>query len=418
MNTQHYLAPLLGAALLVTTGSANVTAQTWDTFVPVPDDDAGIQVLIDPFSANPANPSVFVGSMAGTILRMEPLDASTYQPDVVDKNLAQVRRMGFNPTDSSVYALGERLLVTTAPFPRNNPYVWIVRRSSFNSVSQAWSTWTDSDKFYLSSTEAATAYSFASDPAGNLYACGSATLKGWPHWIVRRKLASGGSWTTIADSSAKSTLTAAYGACFYPGNPSANLPPALFVTGILSGKWIVQRLEANGTWTTVDNAPLSGGANSITYDANGTLYVVGYRLGPVSDIGGGWVIRTNSAGGAAGSWWTALDTKEGFQTTARHVAADMNGNVWVSGLTGSTTDIQTSVNRWTVMRSSQGHSWADSWNNRQHPFDGISSVSGARGIATDVYGNVFITGVVSDLTAEGSTMSGRRIVLQRLVTTP
>jgi hypothetical protein len=404
--------------MAATLSTATVFAQNWETFLPHPDtqEASGTQVLIDPYSTDPSNPAVMIGPRAenGQILQMSPLDATSYQTTSMPGSLGSVYRMEVNPVDGSAYAVGASQLVTTPPFPRNNPYVWSVQRNAFDAGSQNWGAWTTVDKFYLSSTEAATAYGLASDNAGNVYVCGTALLKGWAHWIVRRKPASTGNWTTIADSSAKSSLTAAYGACFYPGNPSANISPALFVVGMLSGNWTVQRLEANGSWTTVDPAPLAGWANSITCDSNGNLYVVGTRLGAVSDYGYGWVIRKSASGGAPGSWQTVLDVSEGYSSAARHIAVDAAGGVWVAGYTGSTMSIKTSSSRWTVMRNAPGQSWPDSWNNRQHPFDGISSNSGARGIDTDALGNVFITGGVTDLTDGITSWTGPHIVVQRL----
>jgi hypothetical protein len=242
MKTDNPLLSALALALLVAAANNSTHAQTWETFLPRPDiqEASGTQVLIDPFSADPANPAVFIGSQAGKILRLEPLDATTYQTTLMHDGVGAVFRMGFNPTDSSVYAVGDRPLVTTPPLPRNNPNVWIVRKSSYDPGSQTWGAWADADVFQMSAKDTATAYGFATDAAGNLYACGTATLKGWPRWIVRRKLASGGPWATIADLAPKGSATA-YGACFFPGNPSLNLPPALFVVGTLNGKWTVLR---------------------------------------------------------------------------------------------------------------------------------------------------------------------------------
>src|SRR5262249_6254896 len=145
----------------------------------------GTQLLIDPFSADATNPALGVGSRVGTILRMDPLDATTYQTTLVDKSLTRVCRMEFNPLDSVVYAAGDRPLVTTPPYPRTNPTVWTVRKSSFNPGSGTWSAWNDADVFSLNSKEDATAFGFTADGAGNLYACGFANNKGWPQWIVR-----------------------------------------------------------------------------------------------------------------------------------------------------------------------------------------------------------------------------------------
>jgi hypothetical protein len=426
--TSHHLRPVktlplirsvFVAAALLASLALQLQAQTWENFLPNPSvaEASGTQILVDPYSLDPSNPAVLVGPRAenGQILYLRPVDAMTYQTTSMPGSLGSVYRMEVNPVDGSAYAVGASQLVTTPPFPRNNPYVWSVQLSAFAPASQNWGAWTTADKFYLSATEAATAYGLASDNTGNVYVSGTALLKGSAHWIVRRKPASSGAWTTIADFSAKSTLTAAYGACFYPGNTAANFSPSLFVVGMISGKWTVQRLEANGSWTTVDSAPLAGWANSITCDTNGNLYVVGTRSGAVSDYGYGWVIRKSARGGAPGSWETVLDVSEGYTSAARHIAVDAAGDVWVAGYTGSTMSIKTSSNRWTVMHNIPGQSWSDSWNSRQHPFDGLSSNSGARGIDTDALGNVFITGGVTDLTDGFTSWAGPHIVVQRLV---
>lgn len=408
----HVLATLLSAAA---TATLSTKAQTWDTFLPLPDtEDAGVQVLVDPFSDDPEHPAVFIGSTAGSIVRVQPLDPPACDTTPVDQGLATVLRMEFSPADASVYAVGNRPLVMTPPFPRTNPNVWAVRKTAFDSASRAWSAWTEADTFQLGAKESATAYGFASDNVGNLYVCGTASLKGWSHWIVRRKPAAGGPWTTIADFGVKGTAYA-YGACVFPGNPSANVPPALFVVGTLNGKWTVQRLEPNGSWTTVDTGP-SGGANSIACDSRGHLFVVGTRAGALfPDFSYGWVVRTSTTGGGPGSWQTVLDTAEGYYSSARHVVSDAEGNLWVSGFTGSTMDIQTNLPRWTVVWNRLGESWPESWNARQHPFDNASYSSGARGMATDAFGNVFVVGVVTDLTDGFTTLAGRRIVVQRWV---
>lgn len=408
MKQKHTFSVLVGTALL-SAATLNTQAQIWDIFCPQPEisEVGGTQVLIDPFSADASNPALIIGSRIGTILRMDPLDAD-YQTIPLDKSLTRVCRMDFN--NLTAYAAGDRPSFTTPPFPRTNPNVWTVRKSSFNSLG--WSAWTDADTFYLSAKEDATAYGFTSDAAGNLYACGFANLKGWPQWIVRRKLASSESWSTIANVGSKGRATA-YSVCYFPGSPSRNLQPALFVTGTLNGKWTAQRLEQNGSWTTVDSPSLLGVAHNITFDSNGNLFVAGYRDNGL-DLGCGWVVRASTSGGVPGSWQPVLDVSEGYNSAAKHIAADANGNLWISGFTGTTMDMQTSQNRWTVVRKSPGIPWPDSWSARQQPFDGWCSSSAARGIATDNSGNVFITGNVSDLTDGITTLTGNRIVVERL----
>jgi hypothetical protein len=393
-------------------------AQTWETFIPRPSvaEVGGTQVILDPFSTDAANPALIVASRVGSIVRMDPLDATTYQTTLLDQSLTWVCRMGmdFNPTDLAAYAAGQRPLVTAPPYPRNNPNIWTVRKSSFDPISGDWSAWSDSDNFSLDSKQDAAAFGFTADPTGNLYACGFANNKsGYAQWIVRRKLGSSSSWSTIANVGSKGRATA-YGVCYYPGNAARNLSPALLVSGVFNNKWTVQRLEANGTWTTVDTASITGVARNLAFDSDGNLYAVGYRETSLQ-LGIGWVVRMSTMGGVPGTWQTVLDVSEGYNSAINDVAIDPQGDMWISGYTGTTMDKTTSQNRWTVMRVSPGQSWADAWNARQHPFDGISSTSTARGIATDDAGNVFITGNVGDLTDGISTWVGNRVVVQRLV---
>src|SRR5262245_16603714 len=136
MKQNLFLCILLSSLLI----PASTHAQTWETFLPRPDtqEASGTQVLIDPFSANPAYPALLIGPRAenGQVLYMEPLDAASYQTTPMAGSLGAVFRMGFNPADASVYAVGAGQLVTSPPFPRKNPYVWTVQRSTFDSGSQ------------------------------------------------------------------------------------------------------------------------------------------------------------------------------------------------------------------------------------------------------------------------------------------
>src|SRR5262249_54047350 len=98
--------------------------------------------------------------------------------------------------------------------------------------------------------------------------------------------AEAGQRSPIFNSKGRAT---AYSVCYFPGNPTRNLQPALFVTGTLNNYWTVHRLEPNGAWTTVDSVPIAGVAHNITFDSNGNLFVVGYRDNGL-DIGLGWVV--------------------------------------------------------------------------------------------------------------------------------
>src|SRR5262245_54287650 len=125
---------VVAAAALLAGVALQLQAQTWETFIPRPSvaEVGGTQILLDPFSTDVANPAVIVGSRVGSIVRMDPIDSLTYQTTLLDQSLTWVCRMGFNPVDLAAYAAGQRPLVTAPPYPRNNPNLWTVRKSSFD----------------------------------------------------------------------------------------------------------------------------------------------------------------------------------------------------------------------------------------------------------------------------------------------
>jgi hypothetical protein len=406
---KKYLTAFVAASLFTSHASQ---AETWDTFMPQPAVETfGIQALIDPFAIDPANPAIFVGAGNGAILRMEPVDTMSYTTTQVDGNLGTVTRLGFSPADSSVYAVGSRWSGTS----QTGQSVWTVRQSTFNPGTQTWSTWSDAGSgstFAFNTKDGSQVVGVAADPLGNIYAGGFAWVKNTQHWIVRRKPASGGAWATISDLSYRGNSSA--GAAYYfPGNPAQNLAPGLLAGGMLNNQWVIRRLDSNGSWATVDSPSLAGAVNTISSDANGNLFAVGFRGGGLAGMPYGWVIRMSTSGGGAGSWFTVLDVSEGYFSTTSSVAADASGNIWVTGYTGTTMDIQTSQPRWTVLKNSPGQLWTDSWSQRQFQFANATN-SRARGLSTDAYGHVFITGHVTDWTDGITTIPGSHAVVQRL----
>ena len=268
----HRLLSVLATALLGAAAVLNTQAQTWQTILPIPEFApgwSGHALLFDPFSANPANPGVFVGCWSddplgvGSILHLSP-DGT---PMVMDTDLDRVYGLGYNPAAGTLYAVGNRGLT------------WKVRKSS---VGGGPNTWTEDDTFFLSAKTEASARAITTDSLGNVYVCGVALpARGNSHWIVR-KLPLGGSWTSVVDLAGKSgAVSVARGMCFYPGRGA--LPPALFAVGMLDSKWTVLRSQNQGAnWQVVDgwspSKNLAATADEIAYDSySGNLYVVGFR---------------------------------------------------------------------------------------------------------------------------------------------
>jgi len=409
----------LAATALLAAAAGNTHAQTWETLLPSPGfapGYGGTSALIDPFSADPANPGVFIGSSKdasgnGSLVRLDPNGTSSYTVTNVDNELLAVSELGCNTPPFSLvsptrlYAVGTRRAFPLKS-PQNNPDLWMVRTSTDGGDS-----WTSigGDTFQLNTRESAGANGFAADAAGNVYTCGNAFLKNVTHWIVRMLPAGGVNWQTVSDLTAKGGGYA-NGMCFYPGY---NLnPPAVFAVGWLNGKWEVRRSRDHGlTWVSVDSGAGLGNPKKAACDSAGNIFVVGSRY-----LSSGWVVRMSSNGGT--SWATMLDVSDGLINAARNVAADQQGNIWVAGMTSVESDTS-APRRWTVVRhnnnSNTPESWSDSWNSRQNSFPG--NYSDAFGIAADASGNnVFVTGTVQDWTDGNLNFyPGGRLAVQRLL---
>jgi hypothetical protein len=319
---------------------------------------------------------------------VDPSGNPTYQATVVDDELDRVYALGFEPAPEAVYAAGDGLQVTAPPLPRVNPTIWKVRKSSNGNLG----SWITQDSFSLATTTYASARGITFDAAGNVYVCGEAAPKrGGLRWIVR-KLAVGGSWTTVSELFGQGDASAK-GVCFFPGN-AVNSRPAVLAVGSLNNKWTVMRSQdAGASWTSVDSwspgAKVAATASKVACDSAGNLYVVGSRgtwLYPT-----GWVVRKSPDGG--GSWTTVLDVAEGAYSVAGSVATDGAGNIWITGYTMN----PTGTPRWTVLPNGVQRSFPENnsafLQSRQLPFG--EAYSKARGIATDAAGdNVFITGEV------------------------
>ncbi|HEY9170844.1 MAG TPA: sialidase family protein [Verrucomicrobiae bacterium] len=152
---------------------------------------------------------------------------------------------------------------------------WIVRRSTDGGQ-----TWNTVDTYYSGST-GNFPYGMTADANGNLLATGVAIIspgKNKPavaHWITRRSVNGGQTWTVVDDfapgsfNTGRAVTVDAYGRVFATGYVSVN--------GV--SRWIT-RVSLNGgtTWVTSDDVPLlssAGTPRAAAADAIGNLFIGG-----------------------------------------------------------------------------------------------------------------------------------------------
>ena len=146
---------------------------------------------------------------------------------------------------------------------------------------------------------------------------------------------------------------------------------------------------------------------SITSDASGSVYAIGYTRG---DLDGHtstscgacedfFVVKYDSSGGK--QWTQQLGTSTSNSTIAYGIATDSSGNVYVMGYTGGALDGNTSAGSSDLFVLKYNSSGARQWTQQL-----VSSANDqAKGIATDTIGNVHVT-VVTYGALDGNTMAG------------
>ena len=407
MKQRHSFNTSLATSLICAATCMAAHAQTWETLLPTPQFAPtweAASMLIDPFSPDPANPEIFLGcaSDSGSVLHV-----SNGVPTPADTDLGVTWGMGFNLTNSTIYAVGEHLRIADAPSSASNQEVWSVRKSTMEG---GLNTWMQDDTFLLSTTAGAMARAITTDDSGNVYVCGMAyPASGNSHWVVRKLSFGATNWTTVVDAAVKSSTADAHGLVSFPGN-SLNPSKAVFAVGTLNSQWTVMRSQNQGaSWQIVDawspGKNIGATANKAACDSMGNIYVVGYR--GVALTGAGWVVRKSTDGG--NTWSLVLDVSEGIYCKASSIAID-GADVWVAGTTSPAGSTQ---GRWTVLKN--GVQGTLSANNaaflqiRQLPFgNALSNPSG--GVHADSNGNVFVAGLLFD-----PAISNAYIVLQRLL---
>lgn len=171
---------------------------------------------------------------------------------------------------------------------------WVVRKSS-----DAGSTWSVVDTFRFSTTDNSHAFGIASDSAGNLYVAGLGgqilQKASRPHWIVRRGIAGGTSWTTVDQFQGSNGSAQAFGVAV-DSNDNVHVTGTGWSGSSSSVRhWITrQRFAASGLWATTDDFFLAstGYSEGRTITAAPLGYM--YGAGIASDAAGaahGWIVR-------------------------------------------------------------------------------------------------------------------------------
>lgn len=176
--------------------------------------------------------------------------------------------------------------------------------------------------------------------------------------------------------------------------PNSGSPDEVFVGGMAvddgGTHWIVRKsVDGGTTWSTVSNFKLDPKADgilwnwisSMTVDQAGVLYAAGgiYKMLDKRTSEPGWLVRKSLDGGVT---WSNLDYVS--QGQAAYVGVDAYGRVFVAGsqlvktASGSYFD-------WVVRGSSDGgQTWVTT--------DVQSPYRAAKGVAGDAFGNVFVCG--------------------------
>ena len=311
---------------LVATSARNTT------YLGIASDAVGNLYAVGRFSVGDGNQwltrqSMDAGATWSTVDTLSPNGGQEMAMGAATDSAGNAYVVGWTSTPSTTITTNKNGSTTTNATVTST---WLVRKGTETGTS-----WSTVDAFSLGGYGNANA-GFCHPTQGIFVTGGSGS--GTKVWTTRRSLDGGSTWTTVDHS--------IYGEGeSIGGDASGNL----YVAGYSGSHWIVRKSSNGGTaWATVDDflgcvtvtsstkpfktstqCALYGGAFGFAADAQGNLFVAGYVV--PSSGGEQWVVRENPGG--TGTWQT-VDTFQyvpGRSTSARGIAADASGTVYVVG---------------------------------------------------------------------------------------
>jgi hypothetical protein len=242
------------------------------------------------------------------------------------------------------------------------------------------------------------------DSAGNLYVAATTYDDGSDsggsfHWIVRRSVDGGATWSIVDDfvpggslTEAKGLTVDATGNVYVVGTADYGQPfgPSTTVA------WTIRKGIGGTMFRTVYSASNGGGVEAVFAHPTAGLLAAGSHSvtqGKPLTASRAWVVLRSLDGGAT---WSTLDTFQlsaGYAALATGIGADALGNLYVVGHAAASPSKPNGegYNHWVVRRTSGGSSSWTTVDNFQYQFS--STGSGAPGaFAHDSEGNLFVAG--------------------------
>ena len=185
---------------------------------------------------------------------------------------------------SGVYAVG------STPGSVLPSSIWLVRKSSDGGT-----TWSTVDSFAAPDNlgtpgEVDAALAVTADPAGNLYVAGESggvmDSRGF-HWVVRKSLDGGTSWSTDDDFPQGNRATA------IGSDASGNIFVAGFAPDASGNQHAIVRSNVGGSWNTVDDYVSGNGPNPESYNYALTVDSAGNAYAGGGDLDSNWFIRSS-----------------------------------------------------------------------------------------------------------------------------
>ena len=384
---KQILTSLLSAVLGVL-GSANLTAQPWqtvDAFQLVP----GLSAIAADIGTGADGTTLYsVGSVIhdgsgylAAVVRKSADSGATWETmDVYfdsNPNWLQSTYRGFGSgADGTLFAAGEL-------WDGIDSKSWLVRESVDGGA-----TWGTADAFYQGSGNCPSCSDIKVSPTGDVFAAGISGSSAPFFWTVRKRAAAGGAFATV-DMVASGNVNEAKAIAFHP-------TAGIFVAGRMNipndyrSAWTVRRsVNGGATWTTVDSFRdgnlTASGARGIAVSSSGAIYVVGTAQQYVRNkLVNNWIVRRSLNAGAT---WTTVDKFGGSPTalTAMAVTLAPSGQVFVTGYSPAPSRLLT---RKGTPGPNGAISWVTSDDYQLVPGQGATG----QGITSDLAGNIFATG--------------------------